>query len=70
MGLLDINYLVVLIKTTNYYPTNTTVLLPHFKGGLFEPVLEGQFEMGNGGHFAVGLGGQFAWFFHFYLFLF
>ena len=48
--------MVVLIKTTHYYPTNTTVLLPDLTGGHFEPVLRGHFEMGNGG--------QFAWVFH------
>ena len=55
--------MVVLIKTTHYYPTNTTVLLPDFTGGHFEPVLRGHFEVGNGGHFAVRLGGHFAWVF-------
>ncbi len=49
MGLLDINYLIVLIKTTDYYPTNTTALLPDFTGGHFEPVLGGLFQMGDGG---------------------
>jgi hypothetical protein len=53
-----------LIKTTDYNPTKTTVLLSLNTGGQFEPELGGQFEMAEGGQFPVAGGGQFAWVFH------
>jgi len=54
----------VLIKTTDYYPTKTTVLFIPFLGGQFQPVSGGQFEMAEGGQFHLAGGGQFAWVFH------
>jgi len=36
-------------KTTDNYLTKTTVLLPIYLGGQFEPVSGGQFEMAEGG---------------------
>jgi hypothetical protein len=56
----------VLIKTTDIYPTKTTVLFSIILGGQFEPELGGQFEMAEGGQFPVAGGGQFAWIFHLY----
>jgi hypothetical protein len=43
----------VLIKTTDIYPTKTTVLFSIILGGQFEPELGGQFEMAEGGQFLV-----------------
>ena len=52
-----------MIKTTDIYPTKTTVLFIRFLGGQFEPESGGQFEMAEGGQFPVAGGGQFAWIF-------
>ena len=61
------DYLVVLAKTTDYYPTKTTVLYLILQGGQFEPVSGGQFEMADGGQVPLGNGGQFAWIFQLYI---
>jgi hypothetical protein len=55
--------LVILIKTTNFYPTKTTALLSCFSGGQFQPAEGGQFEMAQGGQFHLAEGGQFEWVF-------
>ena len=60
----------VLIKTTDIYPTKTTVLFSTILGGQFEPESGGQFEMAEGGQFPVAGGGQFAWIFQFATFNF
>ncbi len=54
-----------MIKTTDYYPTKTTVLFIPFLGGQFQPVSGGQFEMAEGGQFHLAGGGQFEWVFQY-----
>jgi hypothetical protein len=59
-----------LVKTTDYYPAKTTVLLSHHSGGQFQPVSGGQFKMAEGGQFVLAEGGQFAWVFQLGAFVF
>jgi transposase len=63
MGLLDINYLGCLARTSAFYPTNTIDSLSPNQGGQFEPAEGGQFEMAEGGQFSSAKGGQFEWVF-------
>jgi hypothetical protein len=63
IGLLDINYLAVLFKTTDYLSYKNNCSLPGFKGGQFEPESGGQFKMADAGLFVLADGGLFAWIF-------
>jgi hypothetical protein len=54
----------VLIKTTDYYPSKSTALYLVIQGGQFQPESGGQFEMAKGGQFILAGGGQFEWIFH------
>jgi hypothetical protein len=67
MGLLDINYLRCLARTSDYYPTNTIDSLSPNQGGQFGSAEGGQFEMAEGGQFSSARGGQFEWVFQYIL---